>query len=124
MDIFYALSAPNRRTILELLAARGQLSSTDISDKFSASPPAISQHLKILREAGLVQMEKQGQRRMYRIDPNAMLELAEWTGKITQQWNDRFDRLDKLLKAEQQQRHQQKQKQKQAKEKNIHKIIK
>jgi DNA-binding transcriptional ArsR family regulator len=87
---------------MELLAAKGQLSSTDISDKFDASPPAISQHLKVLREAGLVQMEKQGQYRMYRIDPNAMLELAEWTGRITQQWSERFDRLDRLLKTQQQ----------------------
>jgi DNA-binding transcriptional ArsR family regulator len=100
MDIFYGLSAPTRRTILELLASKGQLSSTEISDKFDASPPAISQHLKVLRETGLVQMEKRGQYRMYRIDPNAMLELAEWTGRMTDQWNERFNKLEKVLQAE------------------------
>lgn len=97
MDIFYALSAPTRRTILELLAEKGRLSATDISDKFNASPPAISQHLKVLRETGLVKVEKRGQQRMYLIDPNAMLELAEWTGRITRQWNERFSRLDTVL---------------------------
>ena len=65
MDKFSALADPTRRHILEMLARRGQLSATEISDKFQVSPSAISQHLKVLREANLVQMEKRVQQRLY-----------------------------------------------------------
>jgi DNA-binding transcriptional ArsR family regulator len=100
MDIFNALSEPTRRDILEMLANRGQLSATAISDKFRTSPPAISQHLKVLREANLVQMEKRAQQRLYQINPAAMVELEGWAKHITERWNERFDALDILLKSE------------------------
>jgi DNA-binding transcriptional ArsR family regulator len=58
MDTFTALADPTRRSIFEMLAGDGQLSVSDISNRFSVSPPAISQHLKVLRETNLVQMEK------------------------------------------------------------------
>lgn len=69
MDKLYALAEPTRRTILEMLAKEGQLSATEISDRFNVSPSAISQHLKVLREANLVLMEKRAQQRLYRINP-------------------------------------------------------
>jgi DNA-binding transcriptional ArsR family regulator len=100
MDIFSALADPTRRTILEMLARNGPLSATDIYDKFDVSPPAISQHLKVLREAKLVQMEKRAQQRMYQINPDGMLELEKWARQMTQLWNERFDALDKVLEAE------------------------
>jgi DNA-binding transcriptional ArsR family regulator len=100
MDKFSALADPTRRSILEMLANRGQLSASEISEKFPVSPPAISQHLKVLREADLVLMEKRGQQRIYQINPDAMLEVEEWARKMTQRWNDRFDALEKLLEAE------------------------
>jgi len=100
MDIFSALAEPTRRTILEMLARNGPLSATEIYDQFPVSPPAISQHLKILREANLVQMEKRAQQRMYQINPDAMLELEEWARQMTQLWNQRFDALDKVLETE------------------------
>lgn len=100
MDMFYALAEPTRREIIEMLAKSGQLSATDICDKFPVSHPAVSQHLKVLREAKLVRVEKQAQRRLYRINPDAMLELEEWAKQMTQLWSDRFDALDQVLKAE------------------------
>lgn len=100
MDVFYALADPTRRKILELLADRGQLSATDISNNFKSSPPAISQHLKILREASLVHMEKNAQQRIYQINPDAMRELGSWASQMTQLWNDRFDALDEVLAEE------------------------
>jgi DNA-binding transcriptional ArsR family regulator len=100
MDIFNALAVPSRRDILELLAARGSLSATDIYDKFDASPPAISQHLKVLRDTKLVVVEKQGQQRMYQINPNGMQEFELWSQKITNLWNKRLDKLGEVLKAE------------------------
>ena len=98
--MFYALAEPTRREIIEMLAKNGQLSATDICDEFPVSHPAISQHLKVLREAKLVRVEKQAQRRLYRINPDAMVELEQWAKQMTQLWSDRFDALDRVLKAE------------------------
>jgi DNA-binding transcriptional ArsR family regulator len=100
MDIFSALADPTRRTILELLAKNGPISATDICVKFHVSPPAISQHLKVLREAKLVLMERRAQQRMYQINPDAMVELEAWFRHMTQIWNQRFDALDTVLEAE------------------------
>ncbi len=101
MDTFHALAEPNRRRIIEMLAREGELSATEIHNRFSISAPAVSQHLKVLRQAGLVQMEKRAQQRIYRIAPEAMLEVESWANRIRQLWSDRFDALDALLKAEQ-----------------------
>lgn len=101
MDKFSALADPTRRSILEMLASRGELSAAEIGAQFSMSPPAISQHLKVLREANLVQMEKRTQQHIFRIDPEGMLELDDWVKKLTQLWNQRFDALDILLAEEQ-----------------------
>jgi DNA-binding transcriptional ArsR family regulator len=100
MDKFSALADPTRRDILQMLAHQGPLSASQISEKFPVSPPAISQHLKILREANLVQMEKRAQQRIYKINPEAMLEMEEWVRQISQLWNQRYDALDRLLAAE------------------------
>jgi DNA-binding transcriptional ArsR family regulator len=100
MDIFTALAEPTRRSIIEILAERGELSATDISDKFDSSPPAISQHLKVLREANLVRMEKRSRQRIYQINPNAMNEIEQWAKQTTEMWNRRLDKLDKVLQAE------------------------
>jgi DNA-binding transcriptional ArsR family regulator len=100
MDKFSALADPTRRKIIEMLAGAGQLSATEISDQFPVSPQAISQHLKVLREAKLLQVEKRAQQRIYRINPAAMLELEAWARQIAQLWNQRFDALDQVLEAE------------------------
>ena len=98
--LFYALAEPTRRDIIELLASNGQLSATDISNNFAVSAPAISQHLKVLREANFVRVEKRAQQRIYRINPEAMSEIEEWVQEMTRQWNARFNVLDKILEAE------------------------
>lgn len=100
MDKFSALADPTRRLILEMLARKGQLSATEISDNFQATPSAISQHLKVLREANLVRMEKRAQQRLYQINQETVGELEQWARQLTQQWNERFEALDQLLEAE------------------------
>ena len=100
MDVFEALAAPTRREIVELLASKGKLSATDIYQRFDATPPAISQHLKILREAKLVRVERQGQLRIYQIDSEGMDSIDEWTQRMTRLWNKRLDALEKVLQAE------------------------
>lgn len=100
MDKFFALGDPNRRRIIELLANQGPLTATEISGKFTVSPSAISQHLKILREAGLIQMKKKAQQRIYEIDSQAVLEMETWARRLTEHWNERFDALEKVILAE------------------------
>ena|SRR5438270_5450309 len=100
MDKFKALGEPTRRSILEMLATQGQMSATAIAERFQVSPPAISQHLKILREARLVQMEKRAQQHLYRINPDALHEVEDWTRQLTTLWDERFDALDKVLERE------------------------
>lgn len=100
MDVFSALADPTRRKIIEMLASHGQLSATEISDNFSVTPPAISQHLKILRETNVVRVEKRAQQRLYQINPTAMQELEDWARKMTRLWNQRFDALEQVLAEE------------------------
>ena len=100
MDKFYAISDPTRRKILEILACHGELSATEICAEFPVSSPAISQHLKVLRQANLVFMEKRAQKRIYRINPEAMLELENWARDTSQLWIQRFEALEKLLEVE------------------------
>jgi DNA-binding transcriptional ArsR family regulator len=102
MNVFSALVDPTRREILELLAKDGPLSATDIYTKFQASPPAISQHLKVLREARLVKMEKRAQQHMYQINLEGMLEVEGWARQMTQLWSQRFEALDALIEVEKQ----------------------
>ena len=76
--MFYALAEPTRRNIVEMLASNGQLSATEICNNFTVSPQAISQHLKVLREAGIVGAERQGLWAYYFVIPEALEELTSW----------------------------------------------
>jgi DNA-binding transcriptional ArsR family regulator len=100
MDMFVALSDPTRRAILELLASRGELTATDVYEHFSVTPQAISQHLKILREAGLVDMEKRAQKHLYSLNPQTLSQFETWVQQTRQRWEERFVALDKVLETE------------------------
>jgi DNA-binding transcriptional ArsR family regulator len=92
MDMFVALSDPTRRAIVELLASSGELTATDIYGH--------SQHLKVLREAKLVVMEKHAQKHLYRLDPQTLSQFETWVQQTRQRWEERFGALDTLLEAE------------------------
>jgi DNA-binding transcriptional ArsR family regulator len=100
MDLFHALADPTRRQILENLAKFGQLTASEISNQFPVSPQAISQHLKILREAGWVKVERRATQRIYRIDPQAAADMEDWARQLKALWEERFDALDKVLESE------------------------
>lgn len=100
MDTFLALAEPRRRQIIELIAKNGELSASDIGSNFKVSLPAISQHLKVLREANLLTVEKKAQQRIYKINTVSLQELEDWTHKIKALWNERFDALDAFLQKE------------------------
>lgn len=105
MDVFQALAEPTRRNIVEMIARAGELSSTEIADEFEMTAPAISQHLKVLREANIVQVEKRAQQRIYHINPHALFEVQDWAKHMTQVWNQRFDALERVLAAEKRRKH-------------------
>jgi len=101
-DVFSALADPTRRRIVEMLAGTDGMSASEIYDRFEVSPQAVSQHLKILREANLAQVEKRAQQRIYRINTEAMTELEDWTQSVRRRWNRRLDALDAVLREEKQ----------------------
>lgn len=100
MDVFYALAEPTRRRIIEILAINGRLTATEICKNFKITPQAISQHLKILLDARILYVEKNAQQRIYQISPDSMKEIERWTHNMERLLNNRFDRLDKVLKVE------------------------
>lgn len=97
MDVFYALAEPNRRNIIEMLASKGELPSSTIADRFKITSAAVSQHLKVLREAKLVRVEKRAQQRIYSLNPNTVKKLEHWA----QMMSENYDQLDELLKSNQ-----------------------
>ena len=101
MMAFSALSDPTRFHIVEMLAAHGRMPVSEIGKRFTVSPPAISQHLKVLKEAKLVQVEVQAQQRFYSLNPSGIDEIEHWVSKMRRMWEMRFYALDDLLKEEQ-----------------------
>jgi DNA-binding transcriptional ArsR family regulator len=96
MDTFIALADPTRRRIIESLAL-GETSFGDLADKFEMSRPAVSQHLKVLREAGIVTARADAQRRIYRLSDDGLGEIDEWLGKVQKFWTQRLDKLERVL---------------------------
>jgi DNA-binding transcriptional ArsR family regulator len=101
MDAFAALADPTRRQIIELLAEQGQMTATSIAGQFAISAPAISQHLKLLRKTGLVDMEKRKQQRLYRLNPAVLAQVEAWAQRTALRWHARYRALDDVLAAEQ-----------------------
>ena len=99
MDTFTALADPTRRRIVEQLAL-GETSFGDLADQFEMSRPAVSQHLKALREAGIVTARADAQRRIYRLSDNGLDEIDAWLNKVRTFWTQRLDKLEELLADE------------------------
>ena len=96
MDIFTALADPTRRQIIESLAAN-ETSFGDLADKFEISRPAVSQHLKVLRDAGIVTSRADAQRRIYRLSDDGLDEVDAWLGKVQKYWLQKLDKLEQVL---------------------------
>jgi len=91
-----ALADPTRRQIIQSLAG-GETAFGDIADQFEMSRPGVSQHLKVLRQAGLVAVRKDAQRRIYRIEASGLREVDEWLEKVRRFWDGRLDDLERVL---------------------------
>jgi DNA-binding transcriptional ArsR family regulator len=100
MTPFEAIAEPNRRRLLELLRA-GELPAGDLVEATGLSQPGVSKHLKLLREAGLVSMRPDGQRRLYRLEPSNLAALDDWLRPFRQFWSQRLDALNDHLEKEQ-----------------------
>jgi DNA-binding transcriptional ArsR family regulator len=94
-----ALADPTRQRIVEMLA-RGELSAGDIAARFSISRPAVSQHLKVLRESGLVTVRGDAQRRIYALEASGLDELDAWLSSCRRFWAVRLDTLHRRLQEE------------------------
>jgi DNA-binding transcriptional ArsR family regulator len=96
MLAFTALADPTRRQIVEMLAD-GERTAGAIARQFEVSAPAISQHLKVLREARLVRVRADAQRRIYALDAAGIGEIDAWLGNIRRFWRGRLDALEREL---------------------------
>jgi len=96
VQVCEVLADPTRVEIVEMLA-RGDLAAGEIADQFAVSRPAVSRHLRVLREAGLVRVEPDAQRRRYRLDPEPLLELQRWIERNHRLWESRLDALGRHL---------------------------
>ncbi|WP_421774134.1 ArsR/SmtB family transcription factor [Gracilimonas sp.] len=95
-DVFQAIADPTRREIIDLLA-RKSLPVNDVAEKFDMSRPAVSKHLKILNECGLVVIKQQGRKRFCRADTRKLKEVMEWTQQYSKFWSQKLDTLETLL---------------------------
>jgi DNA-binding transcriptional ArsR family regulator len=88
-----ALADPTRQQLIALLAD-GEIAAGDLASRFPVSRPAISRHLRVLREAGLVRDRVEGRRRLYTLDPRPLRELDDWLEPYRDLWASRLDALD------------------------------
>lgn len=95
-DVFVAIAHPARRRILDLVA-EAELSVTAIAGHFEISRPAISQHLRVLLDAGLVTERRHGRERRYHLVPERLGPVREWIAHYERFWDDRLQRLQQTL---------------------------
>ncbi len=95
-DVFQAIADPTRRAILCLVAMQAMTPGA-IAEKFDSSRQTISKHIQILNECQLLKQEQAGREIYYHFNPNKMKEVADWLAPFTKMWDDRFNRLDKVL---------------------------
>jgi DNA-binding transcriptional ArsR family regulator len=93
-QLFDVIAEPSRRRILELLRQR-ERSVGELVAALGASQPAVSKHLRLLRETGLVRVRAEGQRRVYRVRPERLLELDVWLEPYRLLWSSRLDELER-----------------------------
>ncbi|HUF00373.1 MAG TPA: metalloregulator ArsR/SmtB family transcription factor [Anaerolineales bacterium] len=95
-DVFQAIADPNRRAIIGLLANQ-KLTLSDVAEHFSISRPAVSRHIKILAECGLVIVRQRGRERYCEARLERLNEVSDWVEQYQKVWEQRFDRLDVYL---------------------------
>jgi DNA-binding transcriptional ArsR family regulator len=95
-SVFEIIAEPSRRAILSLLVSSEQ-SVGEIERELKMSQPAVSKHLRVLREAGIVESTVDAQRRLYRLKPEPLQEVDAWLAQFRRIWSDRLDALERYL---------------------------
>jgi DNA-binding transcriptional ArsR family regulator len=98
--VLSALADPTRRAIVERLIARGELSVGDIAEPFRISAPAISRHLRVLEQAGLIERRVERQFRIVRLRADALRPVGDWISRARRHWSDALDRLEAVAARE------------------------
>ena len=98
-DVFQAIADPTRREIIDLLAGQS-MPVNDVAKRFDMSRPAVSKHIKILHECGLVEIRKEGRKRYCRANTSKLQEVIEWAYRYRKFWNDKLDALEAVLAEE------------------------
>ena len=97
-ELFSTLADPTRRAIFERLSRDGEQTVRVLTGHSGVSQPAVSKHLGVLKNAGLVRSRHRGRQTHYRAQPRALAPLVDWMSYYSHFWHDRFDRLEDLLK--------------------------
>lgn len=92
-DVFTAIAEPRRREIVELLARRGEQPVNDIVASLAMPQPAVSKHLAILRQVGLVAVQRRGRERLYSVNARELKAVHDWTKTFERYWDHQLDRL-------------------------------
>ena len=92
-DVFNAIAEPRRRQIIELLAQRGALAVGALVLTLGLPQPAVSKHLGVLRKVGVVSVDKLGQQRLYRLNPEELKPVYAWVKSFEQHWSHQLDRI-------------------------------
>jgi DNA-binding transcriptional ArsR family regulator len=95
-ELLLALGEPNRLRIVELLRTRPR-PVNEIRDRLGLKQPQVSQHLKALKEVGLVDVEARGQQRLYELRPKPLKQLHDWLDRYRRLWEERFEQFDELV---------------------------
>jgi len=98
-NVFNAIADPTRRALIDLLGDREQPVSS-LCEKFEMTQPAISQHLRVLRTAGLVDERRSGRQRIYRLNPEPLKEVSDWVNKYEHFWQKKLEALGQFLENE------------------------
>lgn len=98
-DVYGAVADPTRRRMLDLLAER-ERPVMDLVSHFDMSQPSVSEHLRVLREAGLVTARKEGRQRIYSLDASPLKELSQWIKAYERFWDEKLNRLEKYLEKQ------------------------
>ncbi|MEU8147297.1 metalloregulator ArsR/SmtB family transcription factor [Nonomuraea sp. NPDC052129] len=95
--VFTALASPARRELLRLLLDEGSQPAGRLAERFDMSRPSVSEHLKVLRDAGLVAETRRGRERLYRLEAAPLMEIREWLTPYERFWREKLSGLSDLL---------------------------
>jgi DNA-binding transcriptional ArsR family regulator len=96
-DVFQAIADPTRRAILILVATQAMTAGA-IASNFDTARPTVSKHLQILTECELLEQQQNGREILYHLNPKKMKEIADFIEPFRQMWDDRFDKLESIMK--------------------------